>query len=83
MALAGLPQPEQCTSAFSQRLDVVCLTSSALSCLPPLCLCHCFSFSVGDALDEDDLDAELACLDDELDVSAVTSRGKITRKIAC
>ena len=27
-------------------------------------------YSVGEELDEDDLDAELACLDDELDVSA-------------
>lgn len=35
--------------------------------LPPLFVC--LLCSVGEELDEDDLDAELACLDDELDVS--------------
>lgn len=40
-------------------------------------------FSVGDALDEDDLDAELACLDDELDVSGMKKTQTRKIKIVC
>ena len=45
-----------------------------------LSLSSLLSFSVGDALDEDDLDAELACLDDELDVSDLDT---VARRILC